>query len=296
MKAKTVNLQEWVSFGGGGFGESYYNKTDNSVILKLNKTSVTEDKAREEFLRSKAVYDMGIPSAEPYEFVTDGERYGMTVQRIQGKESFGKIIADHPERISELAGITADYAKALHAIPCNTEVFGNMNLRTREMISANKTIPEPIKERLIGYIDELEPATTCLHGDLNPCNIITARGKYYWIDLGDFGYGDALFDFNNMAHMSHLVPSPMLKQVFHIDRKTLYRFYTSMCKQYFGDRWGTPDLQEKLEHIILIMAGKVICLFPQATHINLPYLQGRKFQTVLNLFLGDRLQKVALSH
>ena len=70
MKAKTVNLQEWVSFGGGGFGESYYNKTDDSVILKLNKASVTEDKAREEFLRSKAVYDMGIPSAEPYEFVT----------------------------------------------------------------------------------------------------------------------------------------------------------------------------------------------------------------------------------
>ena len=44
------------------------------------------------------------------------------------------------------------------------------------------------------------------------------------------------------------------------------------------------------------MAGKVICLFPQAAHINLPYLRGRKFQTVLNLFLGDRLQKVALSH
>ena len=290
MKAKTVNLQEWVSFGGGGFGESYYNKTDDSVILKLNKASVTEDKAREEFLRSKAVYDMGIPSAEPYEFVTDGERYGMIVQRIQGKESFGKIIADHPERLSELAAVTAEYTKALHAIPCNTEVFDSMSLRTREMISANKTIPEPIKERLIGYIDELEPATTCLHGDLNPCNIITAQGKVYWIDLGDFSYGDPLLDFSIMVHMSYYGPNPLLLKLFHMDRKKMIQFYQAMGKQYFGPVWDTPEHQQKMERIAQIMAGKAICIWPSAYHVNLPYLQGKKLMTALNLFIGDHIK------
>ena len=290
MKAKTVNLQEWVSFGGGGFGESYYNKTDDSVILKLNKASVTEDKAREEFLRSKAVYDMGIPSAEPYEFVTDGERYGMIVQRIQGKESFGRIIADHPDRLSELAAVTAEYTKALHAIPCNTEVFDSMSLRTREMISANKTIPEPIKERLIGYIDELEPATTCLHGDLNPCNIITAQGKVYWIDLGDFSYGDPLLDFSIMVHMSYYGPNPLLLKLFHMDRKKMIQFYQAMGKQYFGPVWDTPEHQQKMERIAQIMAGKAICIWPSAYHVNLPYLQGKKLMTALNLFIGDHIK------
>ena len=289
MEAKIIDLQEWVSFGGGGFGESFYNKTDDSVILKLNKPSVSARKAEEEFLRSKSVFQMGIPSAEPYEFVTDGQRYGMTVQRIQGKESFGRIIADYPERLEELAGITADYAKALHAIPCNTEAFDNIALRTREMIMGNTVIPGPVKERLAGYIDELEPATTCLHGDLNPCNIITAQGKVYWIDLGDFGYGNPLLDFNILSHMSGYGPNPMIKHLFHMDRKMLARFYQAMGKQYFGPVWDTPEHKEQMHRIAQIMAGKAICMWPQSYHVNLPYLQGKKLATAFNLFIGDHL-------
>lgn len=290
MEAKHINLQEWESFGGGGFGESFYNKTDDSVILKLNKASVSAGKAQEEFRRSKAVYYMGIPSAEPYEFVTDGERYGMIVQRIQGKESFGKILADHPERLQELAGTMAEYARALHAIPCDTEVFDNTALSTREMISGNSTIPEDIRERVLGYIDNLEPATTCLHGDLNPCNIITAQDKIYWIDLGDFGYGNPLLDFCIMEHMSHLGPNPLLRHIFHIDRAMLRRFYEAFEKQYFGDRWNTPELREKMDHIAHIQAAKAICIWPSAYHVNLPFLQGKRLKTALNLCIGDHMK------
>ncbi len=289
MEAKIVDLQEWVSFGGGGFGESFYNKTDDSVILKLNKPSVSAHKAEDEFLRSKAVFQMGIPSAQPYEFVTDGQRYGMTVQRIQGKQSFGRIIADHPERLEELACVTADYAKALHAIPCNIDVFDDIALQTRKMILENTVIPGPVKERLAGYIDELEPATTCLHGDLNPCNIITAQGKVYWIDLGDFGYGNPLLDFNILSHMSGYGPNPMIKHLFHMDRKMLARFYQAMGKQYFGPVWDTPEHKEQMHRIAQIMAGKAICMWPQSYHVNLPYLQGKKLATAFNLFIGDHL-------
>lgn len=290
MNAKTIDLQQWEAFGGGGFGTSYYNKTDDSVILKLNKPSVSREAAYTEFLRSKAVYDMGIPSAEPYEFVTDGERFGMIVQRIRGKESFGKIIADNPGRLEELAGITADYAKALHAMPCDTTVFDSMARRTRDMIAASEKIPEDIKARLLGYIDDLDPATTCLHGDLNPCNIIIADGKVYWIDLGDFGYGDPLLDFCIMAHMSHLGPNPLIRHVFHMDRKSLTHFYESMGKQYFGARWEAPEIKERLNRISQIMAGKVLCIWPEAEHINIPYLRGNKLKTALNLFIGDRIK------
>lgn len=290
MNPKTVNLQEWEAFGGGGFGTSYFNKTDDSVILKLNKPIITADKAREEFLRSKAVYDMGIPSAEPYEFVTDGERFGMIVQRIQGKESFGRIIADHPERLEELAATTADYAKALHAKACNTEVFDSVPLRTRGMIAACKNLPDDVKTRLIGYLDEMEPVTTCLHGDINPCNIIVAEGKVYWIDLGDFGYGDPLMDWCILAHMSKIGPNPLVRNLFHMDRKTLALYYQAMGRHYFGSTWDTPDMKEKMSRVSQIMAGKAICLWPVAAHVNLPFLQGKRLKTALNLFIGDRIK------
>ena len=290
MNAKTVNLQEWEPFGGGGFGTSYYNKTDDSVILKINKTIVSAEKAQEEFLRSKAVYDMGIPSAEPYEFVTDGERFGMIVQRIQGKESFGRIIADHPERLEELAAMMADYTKALHAIPCNTDVFDSVPMRTQKMFADCKRLPDDVKARLIGYLDDMEPATTCLHGDINPCNIVIAQGKVYWIDLGDFGYGDPLLDWYVLAHMSEIGPTPLLQHLFHMDRKTLGLFYEVMGKHYFGSNWDTPEMKEKMKRVSQIMAAKAICLQPMAVHINLPFLQGKKLKTAINLFIGDRLK------
>ena len=290
MDAKTIDLREWVPFGGGGFGESFYHRTDHSVILKLNKPTIPARRAFTEFRRSLAVYEMGIPSARPLEFVTDGKRYGMIIERIQGKESFGRIIADNPSRLKELACTTAEYAKALHSMPCNTEVFESAALRSREIISDNLNMPDYIKERLLRYIDELEPATTCLHGDINPCNIVMAGGKVYWIDLGDFGYGDPILDFNHLSHMSGCAPNPLLKKLFHMDRKMIAEFYDTMGRHYFGRKWDTPELKEKMYRVSQIMAGEAVSMYPEAYRVNLPYLQNRKFLTSFNLFLGDHIR------
>ena len=114
-------------------------------------------------------------------------------------------------------------------------------------------IPDNVKARLAGYLDELEPANTCLHGDLNPCNIITAQGKVYWIDLGDFGYGNPLLDFNILSHMSGYGPNPMIKHLFHMDRKMLARFYQAMdvapvlpCQPALSSGKETPDRHQPL--------------------------------------------------
>ena len=70
----------------------------------------------------------------------------------------------------------------------------------------------------------------------------------------------------------------------------MIQFYHTMGKQYFGHVWDTPEHQEKMERIAQIMAGKAICIWPSAYHVNLPYLQGKKLKTALNLFIGDHIK------
>ena len=74
-----------------------------------------------------------------------------------------------------------------------------------------------------------------------------------------------------------------------MDRKMLARFYQAMGKQYFGPVWDTPEHKEQMHRIAQIMAGKAICMWPQSYHVNLPYLQGKKLLTAINLFIGDRM-------
>ena len=64
----------------------------------------------------------------------------------------------------------------------------------RRLIKESSFYSKKLKSRLQSYVDELESATTCLHGDLTISNIVSAAGKDYWIDLGDFGYGDPYLD------------------------------------------------------------------------------------------------------
>ena len=90
--------------------------------------------------------------------------------------------------------------------------------------------------------------------------------------------------------MSEIGPTPLLRQLFHMDRKTLGLFYEVMGKHYFGSSWDTPEMKEKMKRVSQIMAAKAICLQPMAVHINLPFLQGKKLKTAINLFIGDRLK------
>jgi hypothetical protein len=75
-----------------------------------------------------------------------------------------------------------------------------------------------------------------------------------------------------------------------MDRKALKLFYETMGMQYFGTRWSTPELREKMDRISQIMAGKAICIWTSAYHTNLPFLQGKKMKTAISLFIGDRIK------
>ena len=87
MEPIQISLSDYILSGGGFNGESYDHKTDPSVMLKLYFPGKIQQPLDEMTLARK-VYDLGIPTPEPGEYVvTEDGRYGIRFKRILGKKS-----------------------------------------------------------------------------------------------------------------------------------------------------------------------------------------------------------------
>lgn len=285
MEAKSVNLNEWEEFGAGGIGRSYFNKTDDSVILKLNAENWPKEKTELEVIYSQEVQKLGLPTPSVYSFVTDGTRYGHIDQRIKGKKSMARIMSQDPSKIEEFAKVMAQMTRQLNETKCNTEVFQNLVKAYTEAIEA---IPcnEDIKKQLRAYMAMMENTDGCLHGDLQPGNVITADGKFYWIDLGGFGYGDPCLDFGNMYLLLYIMPPQLVKSLFHMKHKDFERFFQLYLRYYYG---GEPsaEVMEKIKGSAYVKAGIVVGKFPKIGKMILPLLEGKTIKFKLIRFIAS---------
>ena len=78
MEPKLIDLNDYVRTGEGANGASYNHKTDPNIMMKLYLRNF--DSARTELEMAKKVYAMGIPTPEPGDLVTDGERMGIRIR------------------------------------------------------------------------------------------------------------------------------------------------------------------------------------------------------------------------
>ena len=103
-----ISLDDYVLSGGGANGESSDHLHDPSVMLKLYFPGKVRQPL-DEMLLARKVYDLGIPTPEPGDYVvTDDGRYGIRFKRIVGKKSFTRATADEPERVAEFAAQFAE--------------------------------------------------------------------------------------------------------------------------------------------------------------------------------------------
>ena len=285
VEAKTIDLNDWTLFGEGGVAKTYIGKSDPAVVLKLNNESYEAQIAYGEFIQSKNVCSTGIPCPQFYDFVTDGSRYGYTSQRIMGKKSYSRLLADNPPKIGELAAQFAARTRELHAVKCDTSLFPALLDVYKSFIDSSDVFPDDVRAILQSYYDERDTsATSCLHGDLQMGNLINASGKDYWIDLGSFGYGDPLGDLATMTLIADYFPSKHIEEVFHNSRRRFRRFNELFLKAYFG---GEPDpaVREKINRLALLKAGVCVAFKPENAWYFYPAIRGRKFLfSILRLF------------
>lgn len=285
MEAKKIDLNEWEEFGAGGIGKTYFNKSDDSVILKLNNINWGKEKTEQEYICSDEVRKLGLPTPAVYEFVTDGERFGHIDERIKGKKSLARIMAEDPSQIEQKARIFARMTRELHNTPCNSEVFHDVVAAYAQGV---EQVPcsEKIRQDLRECVAAMEHCKTCIHGDLQPGNLIEAGDKHYWIDLGSFGYGDPCMDLGGMYILIYILPPQLTKALFHMKIKDFEKFFKLVLRYYY-DGEPSPQVMKKIEQSARLKAGMMLWKMPKVGKLLLPYLEGKMLKFKIIRFLSS---------
>lgn len=268
MKPLLIDLNDYIRVGEGANGASYNHKTDPSIMMKLYFRNF--DAAALELELAKKVYDMGIPTPEPGDLVTDGTQMGIRFRRITGKKSYSRACGDDPDNTEEYAREFARMCLQLHATHVDTTQFENVKDRYYRMLDANPDFTPEQKTKIRNFIAAAPDTDTALHGDLQFGNgiFVEENGvrKQYFIDLGDFSYGYYMFDLGMVYLCCCLNNEEWTMEVNHMSNATARRFWDAFAREYFGP---DADLEEK-EKEVRIYAGIKTLMVERDTHCPMP--------------------------
>jgi uncharacterized protein (TIGR02172 family) len=246
-QAKQISLSDYVLSGGGANGESFDCISDPSVMLKLYFPGKIQQPLDEMHLAQK-VYDLGIPTPEPGEYVvTEDGRYGIRFHRIVGKKSYSRATADEPERVGEFAADFARMCLDLHKVKVDTTQFENVKDRYYRLLEQNPFFTKAEKDALGKFISDVPDEDTAIHGDLQYSNAIFVGDKRYFIDLGDFCYGNHLFDVAMVYLCTCLSDEAFIQETFHMPKSLAIRFWEEFVPAYFGTDRSLRDVEEEIK-------------------------------------------------
>ena len=265
---ETIDLNEYVRTGEGGTAVSYTHKTRNT-LAKLYNPGFEADRAAAEFFTARTVFEMGIPTPEPYRLVTDGERFGAEYELIRNKRSFTRIISEEPERLEEISFAFAKAARELHAKIADTARLRSYKEVITQFYREKDLVPEEYKRRALAFLEKVPEADTCLHGDLQIGNIITDGDRTLWIDVGEFSHGLPEWDISILWTMAHNMKADRSVKLFHITPETFNKHWNIFLPAYLATK-DPGELEAFTKRLFPFYAAKVPYVFDMAYHTSLP--------------------------
>ncbi|QVJ81079.1 TIGR02172 family protein [Prevotella sp. khp1] len=263
-----INLDDYIQTGEGGTALTYTHK-DGLSLAKLYNPGFEADRAKAEFLTARAVFELGIPSPEPFRLITDGQRSGAEYELIKNKRSYTRIISQEPERLEEISLKFARMAKELHAKQADTTRLQSYKQRIANFYHEKDMVPEDYKQRVLQFLDTVPDTPRCLHGDLHIGNIITDGQRDLWIDLGEFAYGAPEWDLALLWTMCHNMPGDRVEHIFHITHDTMMAHWDIFFPAYLGTS-DPQAIHEATQRLLPYYAAKVPYIFHMVFNRPMP--------------------------
>jgi len=262
-------MEDWVQFGGGIQGDSYYSKSDPDVIMKLYSEHITEEYVQTEFNFNRTVSECGIKCPDAIRMVQFGNRYGIIFKKVPNKRSFCRAAGQNPELIPVLAVRLSDMAKELHSKPSAGTPFKSAAQMYRTFLDENTLIDDEMRvkmERAMRRI-EAEDMPTLIHGDFHFGNAITDGSQDYFIDLGNLSYGNPKFDIAMFYMVAHYGANEIIEHNFHLSASLAMEFWHAFKKEYYGRDIPDEDILADLKDYLLVRT-----LWMQKDTGNAPYV------------------------
>ena len=236
MEPVKIDLEEYVHSGEGANGESFFHRTDPSIMLKLYNASAPLEIVLNELELSRKVYEAGLPVPKPGDLVTDGTRTGIRFQRIPGKISFSRAVGNDPGRVEEYARRFAALCLKFHSVHLDKDRFDDVKDVDRRLLVQNPFFTAEEKAKVAAFIDAAPDGDSPHHGDLQFSNaVMDADGNEYFIDLGDFACGHPYFDLGMVEVCCLHSDESFIMETFHMSKKTSSEFWRYFVKGYFGE-------------------------------------------------------------
>ena len=245
LDAIRIDLADYEYAGEGANGVSYNHRYDPGVMLKLYRPGMVLQPL-DEMRIARKVFETGIPTPEPGDYVTDGTRFGVRFRRIRDKVSYARAVGDHPENVVRYAEEFAGMCRELHATHVDTTAFECVKDRYARQLAENPFFTPAEKDRLLRFIQGAPDTDTAIHGDLQYGNAIFAGDKRYFIDLGDFCSGYPLFDIGMVYCTAFLSEPDFVREAFHMEPALSVRFWKAFAPAYFGTDRPLRDIEAEV--------------------------------------------------
>ena len=258
-----INISDYTYSGEGGQGVAYTHKSEKR-LAKLFNPGFDATFAFKEFEMSRAAFEMGVPTPEPFRLITDGERVGTEYELIENKRSFCRIISEEPERIEEISIRFAKACRDLHAMKADTSRVPSMKARMIEFYNQEGTVPAFLKEKVMPILENIPDTPTCLHGDMQIGNIITDGRRNLWIDIGQSAYGAPEWDLGMCWRVCQIPNPEMTDNLFHLRPDQMQQHWNLFAPAYFGV--DPKDMGDVIRHIMPYASIKSGYMYNLAYH------------------------------